>query len=71
MSLEELTMKCDCLYFVNHIELKSMNATGRIMNRHPKSEEDSLLQSILVRNGNRSEKRRTVRFSHHIKSAVV
>ena len=28
MSLEELTMKCDCLYFVNHIELKSMTVIG-------------------------------------------
>ena len=28
MSLEELTMMDECLYFVNHIELKSMNATG-------------------------------------------
>ena len=30
MSLEELTMKCDCLCFVNHIELKSMNAIGEL-----------------------------------------
>ena len=28
MSLEELTMRDDCLYFVNHIELKSMTAIG-------------------------------------------
>ena len=30
MSLEELTMKDKCLYFVNHIELRSMNAIGEL-----------------------------------------
>ena len=30
MSLEELTMRDDCLYFVNHIELKSMTVIGEL-----------------------------------------
>ena len=43
----------------------------RIMNRHPQSEEDSSIQSIHICNRTGSGKRRTVRFLHPIKSAMV